>query len=135
MNLDTVVSDNTVANAVTDPDALAILSHLTLGTAVELVNEPTTPHTTTVESPKAGGRARRVAVARPTRVPSKTQAILKELRRSRGATAESLMEMTGWQAHSLRGFLSGTVRKKLGLTVTSDVGKDGKRRYRIPAKT
>lgn len=62
---------------------------------------------------------------------SKTEIVLKKLRSARGATIPMLMEATSWQAHSVRGFLSGTVKKKLGLTVVSEVGKDGQRRYRI----
>lgn len=62
---------------------------------------------------------------------SKSDRVLKKLRAKNGATVEALMEATGWQAHSVRGFLSGTVKKKLGLPLNSDIGKDGKRRYRL----
>jgi hypothetical protein len=41
-----------------------------------------------------------------------------------------LIALTGWQAHSVRGFLSGTVRTKLGLPLTSEAAADG-RRYRV----
>lgn len=62
---------------------------------------------------------------------SKSDLVLKKLRAKNGATLGTLMEVTGWQAHSVRGFLSGTVKKKLGLSLTSEIGKDGKRRYRL----
>ena len=73
---------------------------------------------------------------KPKPATSKTEILLKKLRGSKGATLAALMEATGWQAHSVRGFLSGTVRKKLGLAVISEIGKDGARRYRVetPAK-
>ena len=41
------------------------------------------------------------------------------------------MKATGWQAHSVRGFLSGTVSKKMGLAVTSLKGEDGDRTYSV----
>lgn len=66
---------------------------------------------------------------------SKSDLILKLLRQKNGTTIEALAEVTGWQAHSVRGFLSGTVKKKLGLPLASDIGKDGKRRYSIAMDT
>jgi hypothetical protein len=64
---------------------------------------------------------------------SKTAAILELLKRPGGATARELLKVTGWQPHSLRGFLSGTVGKKMGLTVTSTKGEDGERSYTVKA--
>jgi hypothetical protein len=64
---------------------------------------------------------------------SKTAAILDLLKRPGGATAKELLKATGWQPHSLRGFLSGTVGKKMGLTVTSTKGEDGERSYAVKA--
>jgi hypothetical protein len=64
---------------------------------------------------------------------SKTAAILERLKRPDGATAKDLLRATGWQPHSLRGFLSGTVGKKMGLTVTSTKGEDGERSYSVKA--
>ena len=54
----------------------------------------------------------------------------KKLRNAKGVSIEQLMDATNWQAHSVRGFLSGRVKKKLGLTLISEVGKDSVRRYR-----
>jgi hypothetical protein len=53
--------------------------------------------------------------------------------RAGGVTAKELLKVTGWQPHSLRGFLSGTVGKKMGLTVTSAKGEDGERNYSVKA--
>jgi hypothetical protein len=41
------------------------------------------------------------------------------------------MKVTGWQPHSLRGFLSGTIGKKMGLSVTSTKREDGERTYSV----
>ena len=62
---------------------------------------------------------------------TKTSVVLKRLSSPKGATIEVLMEATSWQAHSVRGFLSAVVKKKLGLTLVNEIGKDGLRRYRI----
>ncbi|WP_082549958.1 DUF3489 domain-containing protein [Mesorhizobium sp. Root157] len=82
------------------------------------------PKTTTVGSKaqtKSGNKAG----------PSKTDLVLKKLRTTKGTTLAQLVDLTGWQQHSVRGFLSGTVRKKLDLNLVSEMGKDGTRRYRV----
>jgi len=67
------------------------------------------------------------------RAGSKTAKILDLLKRSSGATMKELIKATDWQPHSVRGFLSGTVGKKMGLTVTSTKGEDGERSYSVKA--
>ena len=64
---------------------------------------------------------------------SKTAKVLDLLKRPDGVTLKELMKVTGWQAHSVRGFLSGTLRKKMGLAVTSTKGEDGERSYSVKA--
>jgi Protein of unknown function (DUF3489) len=61
---------------------------------------------------------------------SKQDAILVLLRRPEGARLDVLVKETGWQKHSVRGFLAGTVRKKLKLPLVSEK-IDGVRSYRI----
>jgi hypothetical protein len=62
---------------------------------------------------------------------SKAAKVLDLLKRPGGATSKELIKATGWQPHSVRGFLSGTVGKKLGLVVTSAKGEDGERIYSV----
>ena len=62
---------------------------------------------------------------------TKSSQCLTLLRRGQGATIAELMTATGWQSHSVRGFLSGAIKRKLGLAVTSAVGEDDIRRYRV----
>jgi Protein of unknown function (DUF3489) len=64
---------------------------------------------------------------------SKTATLLELLKRPDGATLQNLMKATGWQAHSVRGFLSGTVGKKMGLDLTSTKGENGERTYSLKA--
>ena len=64
---------------------------------------------------------------------SKTEKVLELLKQAGGATLKELMKATGWQPHSVRGFLSGTVGKKMGLAVTSTKSDDGQRSYSVKA--
>ena len=82
------------------------------------------------KAPKAPKSAKKAA---GTRDGSKAATILDLLKRKDGVTMKELMKVSGWQAHSVRGFLSGTVGKKLGLTVASSKGEDGERTYSIKA--
>jgi hypothetical protein len=53
------------------------------------------------------------------------------LKRPGGASLQQLQKATGWQAHSVRGFLSGTLKRKMGLRVDSAKLPDGRRTYRV----
>jgi hypothetical protein len=67
------------------------------------------------------------------RANSKQADVIDMLRQPQGATISAIMNATGWQQHSVRGFFAGVVRKKLGLTLESEKPNDGDRTYRIVA--
>jgi hypothetical protein len=62
---------------------------------------------------------------------SKTAKVLDLLKRPGGASLKELMKATGWQAHSVRGFISGTLGKKMGLKIESTKSEDGGRVYNL----
>jgi hypothetical protein len=64
---------------------------------------------------------------------SKAATVLGLLKRPNGATLAELMKATGWQAHSVRGFLSGTVSKRLGFAVASAKAESRERSYSVKA--
>ena len=74
----------------------------------------------------------RVAGHQQTRANSKQARVLALLRGPSGATIATVMRSTGWQPHTVRGFLAAVVRKKLGLKLESEKA-DGERVYRIVA--
>ena len=98
------------------------------------------PTAATVGEPGAQGapkkaRSRKAATedrqAAPAREGSKKAQVLELLRRPEGATLADIMEATGWQAHSVRGFISGSLGKKMGLKVTSLKRDDGASVYSL----
>ena len=111
----------------------------------------TTAPETAGAAPKAAKGARRTAKGAPkkakatkaartkdgapqAREGSKKAIVLDLLRRKDGASLDEIAERTGWQRHSIRGFLSGAVAKKMGMTVESAKNEAGERRYKIAAK-
>jgi len=80
---------------------------------------------------KKGAKAAHKATAARVRQGSKTAKVLELVKRSGGATLKHIMKATGWQAHSVRGFLSGTLGKKMGLKIESSKTNDGERVYSL----
>ena len=86
-----------------------------------------TPARKAAKTPKNGPKLKATGV----RKGSKTAAVLALLQRAKGATLTEILEATSWQAHSVRGFISGTLGKKMGLAVISSKRADGARVYRV----
>ncbi len=88
---------------------------------------------------KSGSPAKSAPIGKPSKIDipqsecrvTKQELVLTLLRRSSGASIEEIMQATTWQQHSVRGFLAGTVKKKLGLELASSKPNDEVRRYRI----
>ena len=66
---------------------------------------------------------------------TKTQKAITLLQRPKGVTVAELGKATGWQKHSVRGFMSGTLKKRKGLEILSEKDEKGVRRYRIAASS
>ena len=90
-----------------------------------------TPAAEKPKSSKPESKATAKALAKPgNSSSSKQEAVLSMLRHARGTTVAAIVEVTGWQPHSVRGFFAGVVKKKLKLRLDSKkVGKE--RIYRI----
>ena len=75
--------------------------------------------------------AAKVKEAKVPREFSKKNIVLDLLRRPKGATMAEIAKATDWQNHSIRGFISGNLTKKMGLTVESTKNEAGERTYKI----
>ncbi len=65
---------------------------------------------------------------------TKQERLLTLLSQADGASIEEMMQATDWQQHSVRGFLAGTVKKKLGFSLTTSKAANDVRRYRIETR-
>ena len=99
------------------------------------------------EQAEQKAKPRKVSPARPRKEESKRQSktvqkksirpgtklatIVDLLHRNKGATIAEIVDATGWQPHSVRGAISGSLKKKMGLTVTSETVEGRGRVYRI----
>lgn len=61
---------------------------------------------------------------------TKQARVLELLRRPEGATLAQMAKATGWQPHTVRGALAGALKKRLGITITSEKAEDSDRVYR-----
>ena len=101
----------------------------------------TAPITAPIAKPAQRGRAKvdvELPIAPPAPVEpvgtSKQARLISLLNAASGATLEQMMSLTGWQAHTVRGTISGVLRKRLGLNVVCDAAEaSDARRYRIVA--
>ena len=66
-----------------------------------------------------------------TRESSKQAEVIRMLQRPEGATIAQICDATGWQSHTVRGTFAGALKKKLGLTITSDKAQGAERVYRV----
>lgn len=87
--------------------------------------------TATLKRTTARQRTKRAQPTKAARPGSQAAKILELLQRPNGASLQELTKATGWQPHSMRGFLSGTVRQKMALALSSRKNEDGERTYRI----
>ncbi len=85
------------------------------------------------KKPKTVGKATGAVRPATARDGSKKSEVIAMLSRKEGATLAAIMKATGWQAHSVRGFISGALIKRSGIKVESFKRENGERAYLIPS--
>lgn len=96
-----------------------------------MVKKPTKASKPRIVRGKTTKSAPRVKTSQPKT--SKQDQVLAMLRRANGASIDEIVEATDWQPHSVRGFLAGAVKRRLGIDVISEKGEEGVRRYHVAA--
>ena len=105
-----------------------------IGVAPEEAAESPSASRTTARAGSPAKRSGKASAGRATpaaKSGTKQALLIDLLKRKTGATIDEAVEATGWQAHSVRGAISGTLKKKLGLDVTSEKVEGRGRVYRI----
>ena len=135
-----VDSDGRFPKPVTQKDEAAVASLIKQGLALTIAKGRQEPRTIITEDgraslpqpeqPPAGVADEPEAAPPPSAVRGKLGIVVEMLRRPQGAAISERVEATGWQAHSVRGAISGAIKKRLGLTVRSTAAEGG-RVYRI----
>jgi len=113
-----------VINKTTKTDRSAVARRAASSKAT---STPDQPATTAIAGKREAPVEQQTVVGRVT----KNSQLLQLLNRPEGASIEDMMQATEWQQHSVRGFLAGTVKKKMGLSLTSSRAEGEVRRYRI----
>ncbi|MSU90510.1 DUF3489 domain-containing protein [Rhodobacteraceae bacterium 2CG4] len=119
-----------------DADGRAILLHITDAGLAAIGIEPeggASAPTGADEAPSAGAPAEAdpAPKARTPRAGTKQAKLIEMLRAEGGATIDEIVAALDWQAHTARGAMSGALKKKLGLTITSEKIEGRGRAYRI----
>ena len=117
------------------PDVTAVSKFTDRKTAVrriwQAINRPeSTSQSIIAEGTNARKTAAKMKRTQTRQAQTKTERIIALLKRPEGATLKAIMAATGWQAHSVRGFLSGQLNKRMGLKVKS-FKRDGELVYRV----
>ena len=124
-----------------DADGRAILLHITDAGLAAIGIEPEGSDSAptgadaapSAESPKgAPAEADLAPKARAPRTGTKQAMLIEMLRAEGGATIDEIVEALGWRAHTVRGALAGALKKKLGLTITSEKVEGRGRVYSLP---